>query len=63
MKAFDLYPHKCRQCGKRFEGSIEWAYKESKGKKKGFIYFCSWRCLREFDKGRVTRETNKRKVG
>ena len=52
MKAFDLYPHKCRQCGKRFEGSVEWAYKESKGKKKGFIYFCSWRCLREFDKGR-----------
>ena len=63
MRAFDLYPHKCKQCGKRFEGAKEWAYKDvSKGMKRA-IYFCSWRCLREFDKGRVTRETNKRKVG
>lgn len=53
MRAFDLYQRRCYQCGKRFEGAKEWAYKEERQKRKGrYFYFCSWRCLREFDKGR-----------
>lgn len=52
-KAFDLYARKCHQCGKRFESGTEWAYKCDKQKgKKGKYYFCSWRCLRQFDRTR-----------
>ena len=51
MKAFDLYARKCHVCGKRFEGSKEWAYKKEKGRKKGYIYFCLYKCLRKDQKG------------
>lgn len=53
MIAFDLYPRKCAVCGKRFEGSLGWAYKRSKGKKRGFVYFCSYKCLRADQKKNI----------
>ena len=46
MKAFDLYPHKCACCGKKFEGGMEWAYKTEV--KKRLKWFCSWSCLQRF---------------
>lgn len=49
MKAFDLYPHTCRVCGKRFESSVLYAYKEVHRSGR-IIWFCSWRCLRENEK-------------
>ena len=49
LVAFDLYPRKCKECGKRFESCKEYAYKMEKRKgKKQYFYFCSWHCLRQF---------------
>ena len=50
MIAFDLYPRKCKQCGKNFEAGKEYAYKYQKYGKKKSWYFCSWHCLREFQR-------------
>ena len=49
MKAFDLYPHKCNICGKKFEAGSEYAYKKevSHGR---LAWFCSWHCLQEHRK-------------
>ena len=49
--AFDLYRHKCKTCGKNFYGSAEWAYK-ARNKRKTFDYFCTYKCLRVYQKGR-----------
>lgn len=49
-KAFDLYPRKCKQCGKKFEAGVDYAYKHKKDSKKEYWYFCSWHCLREYTK-------------
>lgn len=49
MKAFDLYPHTCSVCGKRFEASLLHAYKEVKRGGR-IVWFCSWHCLREHEK-------------
>ena len=49
IQAFDLYKRKCKQCGKPFESCKEYAYKAEKRKGKGeYFYFCSWRCLRQY---------------
>lgn len=48
MIAFDLYPRKCKVCGKRFESGKDYAYKHRKKGKKEFWYFCSWKCLQAF---------------
>lgn len=49
QRAFDLYPRKCKECGKGFEAGVEYAYKEERQKGKGeYHYFCSWRCLRQY---------------
>lgn len=59
MKAFDLYPRKCKQCGKRFESCVEWAYKIER-RKDWFWYFCSWKCLREYKKKVVKKDGRKK---
>jgi ribosomal protein L24E len=46
-RAFDLYPHKCRNCGKKFEAGSEYVYRtETRGDH--FMWFCSWKCLQEW---------------
>ena len=46
-----LFPHKCAVCGKRFEAHVEHVYKTGwKGHK--VTWFCSYRCMREFQKRR-----------
>jgi hypothetical protein len=45
--AFDLYPHRCKQCGKKFEAGFDWAYKTSLGSNK-YHWFCSWHCIQKF---------------
>ena len=61
MRAFDLYQRKCEVCGKRFESCVEYAYKVQKKKHKDrYYYFCSWRCLRQYEKNK---QVNGRKVG
>ena len=47
MKAFDLYKRKCKQCGKGFEGGVNYAYKIPY---KGDLcwYFCSWHCIQAY---------------
>ena len=46
MIAFDLYPHKCNVCGKKFEAGTDWVFKEGRKRQK-YIWFCSYHCLRE----------------
>lgn len=48
-RLFDLHPHVCKQCGKRFEGTVNYVYKELRSKD-SYWWFCSWHCLREFRK-------------
>ena len=57
MKAFDLYPRKCAICGKRFESSAEYVYRDGNLHKR-CKYFCSWRCLRQYQQNK-----SKRKAG
>ena len=49
MMGFELYPHKCRNCGKTFECGKQWAYKASRGGDK-FWWYCSWKCVRQWEK-------------
>ena len=45
-----LFPHKCKECGKKFEARAEYAYKLHKYKTcDEFIWFCSYRCLRAYE--------------
>ena len=50
MGMLGLYPHKCRQCGKEFEGRREYAFKVPKrpGWDK-YYYFCSHKCFRAYE--------------
>ena len=59
MYAFNLIPHKCKQCGKKFEGTKDYAYKIGH-EKKGYKWFCSWHCLRDYQKGVKPGETVQR---
>lgn len=43
----DLYPHKCKQCGKYFKCSKQYVYKA--GIRKGIVWFCSYKCLRAYE--------------
>lgn len=53
-----LYPHKCKQCGKKFEARSEYAYKLHKFKTSDdFVWFCSYSCLRAYE------EKHKKKPG
>ena len=44
-----LHPRKCHKCGKDFECRYEYAFKLS-DKKKHAKWFCSYSCLRSFEK-------------
>ena len=49
LQLFDLHKRKCKQCGKEFEGRMEYAYKIEKRKgTQRYLYFCSWRCLQKY---------------
>lgn len=49
MIAFDLYPHKCHVCGKKFEAGSDWVYKDGYKRKK-YKWFCSYHCSREYER-------------
>ena len=48
LKTIGLYKHRCRVCGKEFECRSSYAYK--RGRNDNYIWFCSWHCIREYDK-------------
>ena len=56
MKNWDWsVPLKCKCCGKSIYSDPElWAYKRMTKKRKNvkstFIYFCSWTCMRSYEK-------------
>lgn len=58
-KEFKYLMCNCATCGKVFERSSEWAYKNEK--KTPFKYFCSWGCLRA-DERKTEEERAKRRV-
>ena len=47
------YRHICPVCGKEFWGFADWKYirREKETRKK--IYFCSWKCVRKTEDGKV----------
>ena len=47
-----LFKRKCSECGKDFESHTEYVYKRNrKGRKKAaYDYFCSYSCMRKWDK-------------
>lgn len=49
---------RCRICGKEIVVRDCWAYKFG-GTKKHYVYFCSWKHLQEFKRGRE-RKTKER---
>ena len=62
MIQIGLYPHKCKNCGKRFEARSEYVYKRDRANKsKEFDWFCSYRCLREAELKEVTKKSKWRK--
>lgn len=49
LQLFDLYPRKCKTCGKPFESRADYAYKMERQKGKPiYWWFCSWHCLQAF---------------
>ena len=55
MKLFDLFDRKCRQCGKHFESRKEYSYRKTV-KKGRYIYFCSYKCMRLYEKARMEKK-------
>ena len=55
QKDFGLREHRCRECGKVFECSEGYVYKRKK-KDHNFDYFCSYSCLRKYDKRKESHE-------
>ena len=53
----------CHQCGKAFLGSSEeWAYKRYKHEHGHPLYFCSWKCLRQWEAEKeVTRKKGRKR--
>jgi YHS domain-containing protein len=49
-----LYNRICTQCGKHFEGRSEYAYKvQDKHITDKYYYFCSWKCLRAYEREHI----------
>ena len=46
----DLYERKCAVCGKTFEASIEYVYRNGDMTRGKVKWFCSWRCYRQYKK-------------
>ena len=46
------YTRYCHVCGAKIERMYwdEYIYKKCIGKKNKIIYFCSWNCMRQFEK-------------
>lgn len=60
MEQMGLHPHVCRQCGKHFECRQEYTYKVHKyGSVVQYHWFCSWKCLREFEINKAKRPTKR----
>lgn len=58
VKAFELYPRKCKVCGKGFESCFDWVYK-TRPTGKRWVWFCSWGCLRKYEKAHPKRVREK----
>ena len=58
MVCIGLYPHKCKECGKKFEARSEYAYKLHRYKTSDdYDWFCSYKCLRAYE----SKHTRKKK--
>lgn len=50
MVRIGLYPHKCKECSKKFEARSEYAYKLHRFRSSDdYDWFCSYKCLRAFE--------------
>lgn len=63
-KLFVGYAHVCPTCGKTFwvMHPTEWVYKRYRRRKDDVttMFFCSWSCLRKFDKSREEKQKKKK---
>ena len=55
MKGNTWATARCRVCGREIIARDNWAYKVGYGKR-NFIYFCSWKHLREWRAGKIRTE-------
>ncbi len=44
----------CAICGSKFLGADQWVFKRNRH------WFCSWGCLREYEKGKTVKRNNNR---
>lgn len=57
LKTIGLRVHDCRQCGKQFEGTVNYRYKlPDRERKARSIYFCSYSCLQKYRQENNLRE-------
>ena len=56
----EFHEKQCARCGKEFIGNLDWAYKI--GKRYNAIMFCSWSCLRAYEKERGSKIDRREKI-
>lgn len=49
-ESFGLKEHECFLCGKKFECFPQYIYRRRPSKPDRTVYFCSYTCMRKFDK-------------
>jgi YHS domain-containing protein len=59
MDILEGWVHKCPICGKEFWARSEYAFKCNVGKK--LAYFCSWHCIRKYEKEKEKEKEQRRK--
>ena len=54
---------KCKRCKKMFFMPLasDWTYKKYRPSGNGLYYFCSWKCLRDYEKDHETKHEKKLK--
>ena len=62
MNYIGIYVHKCPICGKKFECRSDYGWKKQLGNKGDkFAWFCSYSCMREFERTKIKKPTKRQK--
>ena len=56
----EFHEKKCARCGKEFIGGLDWAYRTGKGYNAQL--FCSWSCLRAWEKNKEGKADRREKI-
>ena len=62
MNNIGIYTHKCHTCEKKFECRSDYGWKKPIGKKGNlFAWFCSYSCMRVYERGKARKPTKRQK--